>query len=204
MERMIELGRRVVAQTKQRVFKGVANRGREDRRRLRARHEDLLGQSSQAHESGHVVKVQEAEGGIVMDIAVVTEGDRAVACAWRAPIIAPFGCLPRVVATGRGFFSNDNVCDVEALGVAWAAIPKPGYRSPAWLEREPRRPFRRARAWRAGGEARIAQRRVEELSGDRRTHLSKIGVPPQMSSGAATRDKGFATPFATFRSALIR
>jgi hypothetical protein len=47
--------------------------------------------------------------------------------------------------------------DVEPLGVRCAAIPKPGYPSPTWLARERRRPFRRARAWRAAGEARIAR-----------------------------------------------
>ena len=43
------------------------------------------------------------------------------------------------------------------MGIGCVAIPKPGHRSSAWLERERSRAFRRARAWRAGGEARIAR-----------------------------------------------
>jgi len=35
--------------------------------------------------------------------------------------------------------------------------PRPGHRSPSWLKREQQRTFRKARAWRAGGEARIAR-----------------------------------------------
>ena len=104
-----------------------------------------------------MVKVQEAEGGIVTDIAVVTSHD--------AQLLVPsiehhrhiFKRPPRVVATDRGFFSFENVRIAEAMGVGCVVIPKPGHRSAACLERERRRPFRRARAWRAGGEARIAR-----------------------------------------------
>jgi hypothetical protein len=44
--------------------------------------------------------------------------------------------------------------------------PKPGHRSPSWLKRERQRAFREARAWRAGGEARIA--RLKNTFGMRR------------------------------------
>ena len=53
------------------------------------------------------------------------------------------------------------------MGVRCAAVPKPGYRSPVWAQRERQRPFRKARAWRAGGEARIA--RLKNTFGMRRT-----------------------------------
>ena len=75
--------------------------------------------------------------------------------------------MPRVVATDRAFFSFDNIRDVEGMGVRCVAVPKPGHRSPAWLARERSRPFRRARAWRAGGEARIA--RLKHTFGMHRT-----------------------------------
>ena len=168
MEGMIELGRRVVTQTKQRVFKGITNAADkivsvfEPETRILRR-----GKAHKPTEFGQVVKVQEAEGGIVTDIAVVTEGDPLLLVPAVRHHRNVFGRPPHVVATDRGFFSNDNVRDVEALGVACAAIPKPGYRSPAWLERERRRPFRRARAWRAGGEARIA--RLKHTFGMHRT-----------------------------------
>ena len=77
-----------------------------------------------------------------------------------------FGRVPRVVATDRGFFKTDNVRRIEEMGVRCAAVPKPGHRSPSWLKRERQRWFRRARAWRAGGEARIA--RLKNTFGMRR------------------------------------
>ena len=158
LARIIELGARVVAQTKLRVFKGnaksvdkIVSIFEPDTKILRR------GKVHKPTEFGKMVKVQEAEGGIVTDIAVVTEHD--------AQLLVPsvehhrrvFKRPPHVLATDRGFFSFENVRIAEAMGVACVAIPKPGHRSAACLERERRRPFRRARAWRAGGEARIAR-----------------------------------------------
>ena len=158
LARIVRLGARVVAQTKLRVFKGnpksvdkIVSVFEPDTKILRR------GKVHKPTEFGKMVKVQEAEGGVVTDIAVVTEHD--------AHLLVPsvehhrrvFNRPPRVLATDRGFFSLENVRDAEAMGIACVAIPKPGHRSSAWLERERSRPFRRARAWRAGGEARIAR-----------------------------------------------
>lgn len=158
LARIVELGARVVAQTKLRVFKGnaksvdkIVSVFEPDTKILRR------GKVHKPTEFGKMVKVQEAEGGIVTDIAVVTEHD--------AQLLVPsvehhrrvFKRPPHVLATDRGFFSFENVRIAEAMGVGCVAIPKPGHRSAACLERERRRPFRRARAWRAGGEARIAR-----------------------------------------------
>ncbi len=158
LERIIELGKRVVVQTKLRILKGISNSAEkivsvfEPETKILRR-----GKMHKPTEFGRMVKVQEAEGGIVTDIAVVTEHDAALLVPSVAHHAKVFARPPRVVATDRGFFSTQNVRDVEAMGVACAAIPKPGYRSPAWLQRERTRPFRRARAWRAGGEARISR-----------------------------------------------
>ena len=168
MQRTIELGRRVVAQTKLRIFKGVTDSATklvsvfEPGTKILRR-----GKVHKPTEFGQMVKVQEAEGGVVTDIAVVTEHD--------AKLLVPsvqrhqevFGRVPNVVATDRGFFSLNNVREVESMGVRCVAVPKPGHRSPAWLARERSRPFRRARAWRAGGEARIA--RLKHTFGMHRT-----------------------------------
>jgi len=168
LRRMIDLGKRVVAQTKLRVFKGVTDSATkvvsvfEPETKILRR-----GKVHKPTEFGHMVKVQEAEGGIVTDIAVVTEHD--------AKLLVPsvehhkkvFGRVPHVVATDRGFFSLDNVRNVAIMGVRCVAVPKPGHRSAGWLARERSRPFRRARAWRAGGEARIA--RLKHTFGMHRT-----------------------------------
>jgi IS5 family transposase len=70
--------------------------------------------------------------------------------------IALFGAAPQLVATDRGFFSNEAEAKLRELGVATIVLLKPGYKSKERIEHESRRAFRRGRAWRAGGEARIA------------------------------------------------
>ena len=168
MQRMIQLGRRVVAQTKQRIFKGVTKSATKivsvfepDTKILRR------GKTHKPTEYGQMVKVQEAEGGIVTDVSVVTEHDTKLLVPSVEHHRQVFGRVPRVVATDRGFFSLDNIRDVATMGVRCVAVPKPGHRSPGWLARERSRPFRRARAWRAGGEARIS--RLKHTFGMHRT-----------------------------------
>jgi hypothetical protein len=74
--------------------------------------------------------------GIVTDIDVVTQTDHALLVSAVEHHRKVFRRVPRVVATDRGFFSIENVRRIEAMGVACAAVPKPGYRSPAWQARE--------------------------------------------------------------------
>jgi IS5 family transposase len=167
LERIVELGKKVVAQTKERIFKGNTKSGAklvslcEPQTRILRR-----GKAGKPTEFGQMVKVQEAEGGLVTDIAVVHETDHALLVPSVERHKEIFGRVPHVVATDRGFFKATTVRQIEEMGVRWAAVPKPGYRSPSWLARERQRPFRRARAWRAGGEARIA--RLKNTFGMRR------------------------------------
>lgn len=108
-------------------------------------------------EFGVLVKVQEADGGIVTDVGLVPDKNDA-------PQLVPsverhitvFGRAPRMVATDRGFWSGRGETRIKELGVKRPVIPKPGYKSPARLALERDRWFRRGRAWRQGGEARIS------------------------------------------------
>jgi IS5 family transposase len=170
------LGSRIVAQTKARVFKGISKSAEkivsifEPQTRILRR-----GKMHKPTEFGQMVKVQEADGGVVTDIGVVTEHDSALLVPAVERHKRVFARPPRVVATDRGFFSLENVRRVEAMGVHCAAIPKPGYRSASWLARERTRAFRRARAWRAGGEARVA--RLKHTFGMHRTrYRGPLGV----------------------------
>jgi len=109
-------------------------------------------------EFGVLVKIQETEGGIVTDIATVPGTNDA-------PLLGPaverhvavFGRAPTLLAVDRGFYSGAGEQRAHALGVRRVVMPKPGYRSPRRREYEHARWFRRGRAWRAGGEARIAR-----------------------------------------------
>jgi IS5 family transposase len=109
-------------------------------------------------EFGALVKVQEAEGGVVTDIAIVsTSHDSKLLVPSVERHIAVFGRAPDVAATDRGFFSNDGERRIVELGVRRAAIPHSGYRSKQRIAHERQRWLRRARAWRTGGEARISR-----------------------------------------------
>jgi IS5 family transposase len=158
LERLIELGLKIVAQTKQRVFQGNAKSP--DKLVSIVEPETKIlrrGKAGKPTEFGRMVRVQEAEGGLVTDIGVVEGTDHALLIPAVERHRNVFGRVPGVVATDRGFFKTENVMRIEEMGVRCAAVPKPGHRSAAWLKRERQRSFRRARAWRAGGEARIAR-----------------------------------------------
>jgi IS5 family transposase len=167
LERLAGLGKKVAAQTKERVFKGNA-KSSEKIVSIFEPHTKILrrGKAGRPTEFGQMVKVQEAEGGLITDIAVVDGTDHALLVPSVERHREVFGKVPRVVATDRGFFKAANVRQIEEMGVTCAAVPKPGYRSPSWLKRERQRSFRKARAWRAGGEARIA--RLKNTFGMRR------------------------------------
>ncbi len=166
--RLARVGQKVVAQTKERVFKGNAKSSEklvsifETQTKILRR-----GKAGKPTEFGQMVKVQEAEGGVITDVGVVEGTDHALLVPSVERHKDVFGRVPNVVATDRGFFKTANVRCIEEMGVRCAAVPKPGHRSPSWLKRERQRSFRKARAWRAGGEARIA--RLKNTFGMRRT-----------------------------------
>jgi transposase, IS5 family len=157
LEQMIPRGHQVVRQTRARVLRGKT-RSAGKLVSIFEPYAQILrrGKPHRPTEFGVMVKVAETEGGIVSDVAI--DSDKA-----DAPLLAPtveqhrqiFGRAPRMVATDRAFYSARGEQRLEEIGVRHRVIPKPGYRSPARLAHERQRWFRRGRAWRAGGEARI-------------------------------------------------
>lgn len=103
------------------------------------------------------MKVQEAEGGIVTDIAV---DDARADALLLVPAVEHhqglFGRVPRMVATNRGFYSGHGERRISEMGVRRPVLPKPGHRTRNRVAHERQRWFKRGRAWRAGGEARIS------------------------------------------------
>src|ERR1700761_5953659 len=159
LERLLPQARQVVRQTRARVVRGVSNSdGKiisifEPYARIMRR-----GKLHRPTEFGVLVKVQEAEGAIVSDIAVVpTTHDSELLVPSVERHIEVFHRPPEMVATDRGFFSNEGERRITTLGVKRAVIPHSGHRSLQRIAHERQRWFRRGRAWRAGGEARIAR-----------------------------------------------
>ncbi len=149
----------VIRQTRARIIRGVPNsEGKilsifETGARILRR-----GKLHKPTEFGSLVRVQEAEGGVVTDVGIVDgHHDSQLLVPAVERHIEVFGKAPTMAATDRGFYSGDGVKQIEALGVRRAVIPHPGHRSAKRIAHERQRWFRRGRAWRAGGEARIAR-----------------------------------------------
>lgn len=159
LAQMVPRGKQVVRQARLRVFRGVTDSAGKlisvfvpDAQILRR------GKLHRPTEFGVMAKVQESDGGIITDIRVVPEKvDMPLLVPSVEKHIEVFGKAPTLVATDRGFHSTVGEQRIKELGVKRAVIPKPGYRSKERKLLEKKRWFRRGRAWRAGGEARISQ-----------------------------------------------
>jgi len=159
IEKMIPRARQVLRQTRARITRGVTD-SKGKLVSIFEPHAQILrrGKLHKPTEFGMMARVQEAEGGIVTDVGLVP--DKA-----DAPLLVPaverhiklFGRAPRTAATDRGFYSCDGERKIRELGVRRAVIPKPGHRTDKRIEYERQRWFRRGRAWRVGGEARISR-----------------------------------------------
>jgi transposase, IS5 family len=159
LDAFIPRAEQVIRQTRARILRGVSNSdGKlisifEPTARILRR-----GKLHKPTEFGALVKVQESEGGVVTDVAIVHSGnDTALLVPSVERHIQIFGVAPVMASTDRGFYSAAGVQRIEELGVRRAVVPFPGKRSQKRLRHEKQRWFRRGRAWRAGGEARIAR-----------------------------------------------
>ena len=159
LDTMIPRTEQVIRQTRARILRGeTTSEGKllsifEPHARILRR-----GKLHKPTEFGALVKVQESEGGIVTDLAVVDSGnDTGLLVPSVERHIEIFGSAPNLVSTDRGFYSAAGLRRIEELGVRRAVVPFPGKRSQKRLRHEKQRWFRRGRAWRAGGEARIAR-----------------------------------------------
>src|SRR5207244_11248191 len=77
------------------------------------------------------------------------------------------GRVPATVATDRGFYSGRGERRLYDMGVKHPVLPRPGHRTRERVTHERQRWFKRGRAWRAGGEARIS--RLKNTFGMRRS-----------------------------------
>ena len=159
LDRFIPRAQQVIRQTRARVLRGhTTSDGKlvsifEPHARILRR-----GKLHKPTEFGALVKVQEPEGGIVTDLAVVeTHHDAALLVPSVERHIEIFGAPPILASTDRGFYSGEGVKRLEELGVRRVVVPFPGKRSRRRICHEKQRWFRRGRSWRAGGEARISR-----------------------------------------------
>ena len=159
LESMSERVRRVVRQTRARVFGGMTQvPGKLFS--LFEPHTEIIrkGKAGKPNEFGKLVQVQEAENQIITHYEVYDErpSDRHLLLPAVEAHQGTFGRVPRLVAADAGYYSGANEERAHALGVKQVSIPNRSTRSEERRKLEKQRWFKRGQKWRTGCEGRIS------------------------------------------------
>jgi len=159
LDEVSALTRRVLAQTRARVFDGNTHFPHKLLSLFEPTTEAIRkGKAAKPTEFGKLVKIQEAEHQVITDYAVYAERptDPEVLLPALAKHHEVFDRPPELVAADAGFFSADTEQQARAAGVEKIAIPNKQTRSPARWAFQRQRWFKRAQRWRVGCEGRIS------------------------------------------------
>ena len=171
LEAMADQVRRVVRQTKARVFAGLTqfpdklfSLFEPDTEIIRK------GKAGKPNEFGKLVELQEAENQIIPHSEVYPE--RPADQHWLLPPVEAhrrkLGRVPGWVAADAGFYSRANEEAAQELGVKYVSIPNRNTRSVERRKLERQRWFKKGQKWRTGCEGRISVlKRRHELSRSR-------------------------------------
>ena len=159
LETMVDQVRRVVRQTKARVFGGITQFP-DKLLSLFEAHTEIIrkGKASKPNEFGNVVELQEAENQIITHFEVFEKrsSDQNLLLPAIEAHRRKLGRVPGWVAADAGFYSRANEEKARALGVKYVSIPNRNTRSAQRRRWEKQRWFKRAQAWRTGCEGRIS------------------------------------------------
>jgi IS5 family transposase len=133
LDRMLLLVRRVMRQTRARIFHGDTHVGDKILSVFEPSTEVIRkGKAGKPNEFGKMIKLQEAENQIIVDYEVYAR--RPSDCDLLIPAIAvhqaKLGRVPRLVATDAGFYSARNEAAAKVMGVKRVCIPNRSSRSP--------------------------------------------------------------------------
>ena len=159
LEEMVALVRRVMHQTRARLFHGDTHVEGKVLSVFEPSTEVIRkGKAGKPNEFGKMIKLQEAENQIIVDYEV--HARRPNDCDLLIPAIAThqakLGRVPRLVATDAGFYSVKNETAAKAIGVKRVCIPNRSSRSPERKREQKKRWFRNGQKWRTGCEGRIS------------------------------------------------
>jgi transposase, IS5 family len=159
LRHFLPLIEKVIAQTQERVWGGNTH-VRNKVLSLFEPHTQVIrkGKAHKPNEFGRLVRLDEAENGIVSGYQVL-EGNPDDSRSWLPALKqhqALFGHVPQLATADRGFFSAQNEREAEALGVAKVALPARGRLSNKRAKRQKQRWFKLALRWRAGCEATVS------------------------------------------------
>jgi transposase, IS5 family len=159
LETMIEQVRRVVRQTKARIFAGVTQFP-DKLVSLFEPHTEIIrkGKAGKPNEFGKLVQLQEAENQIITHYEVFEErpADQTLLLPAIATHERKLGRVPHLVAGDAGFYSRANEEGAQARGVKYVSIPNRSTRSTERRRWQKQRWFKRGQAWRTGCEGRIS------------------------------------------------
>ena len=159
LEHFLPLVRRVIAQTRARVFKGSVHYHDKIFSLFESHTEAIRkGKASKPTEFGKLVKIQEAENQLVVDYQVYgwRPEDRTLVVPTIDAHRRVFGRAPHLLAADRGFWSPANKRVAKEAGVKQVCIPALGRLGQEQAREQRQRWFRRGQRLRAGCEGRIS------------------------------------------------
>ena len=156
---MVETAKKVVHQTKARVFGGDTHVEGKILSVFETSTEVIRkGKASKPTEFGKMVKIQEAENQIVIDFEVYDQkpSDSDLLIPSIEAHQALMGRTPDLAAADAGFYSAKNVAEAEEMGVKRVSIPNRSTKSLARRKHQKQRWFKKGQKWRTGCEGRIS------------------------------------------------
>jgi len=160
LDHYLPLVQKVVSQTKRRILKGESVPTAEKVYSLFEPHSYVVrkGKSHKVNEFGQVIKLQEADGGIITDYQTYSSqpDDVGEFIPSIQKHIEIFGRAPHLAAADRGFYSQENEHRAYQMGVKRVCVPKTGKLSKERKRLQSSRWFKQGQRFRAGSEGRIS------------------------------------------------
>jgi IS5 family transposase len=159
LDKMLALVRRVMWQTRARIFRGDTHAEGKILSVFEPSTEVIRkGKAGKPNEFGKMIKLQEAENQLIIDYEVYDRrpNDSDLLVPAIAIHQARLGRVPRLVATDAGFYSARNEAAAKAMGVKRVCIPNRSSKSVERKREQRKRWFRNGQKWRTGCEGRIS------------------------------------------------
>lgn len=159
LETMIPRAKQVIRQTRERIIRGNVHLAGKIVS-LFEPHTEVIrkGKAAKPTEFGKMIKIQEAEGQIIIHYEAYEERPNDVDLLLPALEIhrQRLGRVPRLATADAAFFSTENEGGAHALGVKRLSIPNRSTKSAQRKQLEKKRWFRNGQKWRTGSEGRIS------------------------------------------------
>jgi IS5 family transposase len=156
---MVDTVKKVIHQTKERVFAGNTHVEGKIVSVFETTTEVIRkGKASKPTEFGKMIKIQEAENQIIIDFAVYdqrpSDSDLLIPAIETHQTL--LGRTPDLAAADAAFYSAKNVAQAEEMGVKRVSVPNRSTKSAARKQFQKQRWFKKGQKWRTGCEGRIS------------------------------------------------